>query len=98
MSGAVLAIDIGASSGRHHVSYHAYPANTFALMFVLPLTDETLGLMHTVEKTAEILVKVLSMRQSGQPAKRQTIRPDDFRQLAAGFHVTLPERFLFDKP
>ena len=38
------------------------------------------------------------MRQSGQPDKRQTIQPDDFRHLAADFQVTLPERFLFEKP
>ena len=55
--------------------------------------DLTFGLMHTVEKSAEILVKVLSMGQG----KRQTIRPDEFRHLAVDFHVTLPEKFLYEK-
>jgi rhamnulose-1-phosphate aldolase len=55
--------------------------------------DLTFGLMHTVEKSAEILVKTLSMTG----AKRQTITPDDFRHLAKDFNVTLPERFLFEK-
>ena len=55
--------------------------------------DLTFGLMHTVEKSAEILVKILSMR----PNKLQTIQPDDFRSLAKGFHVTLPEKFLYEK-
>lgn len=55
--------------------------------------DLTFGLMHTVEKSAEILVKVLSM----QPHKRQTIQPDGFRHLAADFRVSLPERFLYEK-
>ncbi|MCR4619011.1 MAG: rhamnulose-1-phosphate aldolase [Lachnospiraceae bacterium] len=55
--------------------------------------DLTFGLMHTVEKSAEILVKVLSMTDK----KRQTIQPDDFRNLARDFKVTLPERFLFEK-
>ena len=55
--------------------------------------DLTFGLMHTVEKSAEILVKVLSM----QPYKRQTIQPDDFRHLAKDFNVTLPEQFLYEK-
>ena len=55
--------------------------------------DLTFGLFHTIEKSAEILVKVMSM---GQP-KRQTITPDDFRNLAKDFHVTLPEEFLFEK-
>ena len=49
--------------------------------------------MHTAEKSAEILVKMLSM----QKEKRQTIRPDDFRKLAEDFHVELPEEFLFEK-
>ena len=55
--------------------------------------DLTFGLMHTVEKSAEILVKMLSM----QPAKMQTITPEDFRNLAKDFHVDLPERFLYEK-
>ena len=55
--------------------------------------DATFGLMHTVEKSAEILVKVLSMSQK----KRQTIQPDQFRQLAKDFGVELPERFLYEK-
>ena len=145
------------TGGKHRVIYHAHPANTIALTFVLPLSSEvftrelwematecpvvfpsgigvvpwmvpggrdiavatselmkehdvavwahhgmfcsgedfdlTFGLMHTVEKSAEILVKVLSM----QPHKRQTIQPDDFRDLARDFHVTLPEKYLYDK-
>ena len=51
--------------------------------------DETFGLMHTVEKSAEILVKVLSMG-----GKKQTITADDFRELAVAFKVQLPEKFL----
>lgn len=55
--------------------------------------DLTFGLMHTIEKSAEILVKVMSIR----PDKRQTITPDDFRDLAKDFHVSLPEKFLYEK-
>ena len=55
--------------------------------------DMTFGLMHTVEKSAEILVKMLSM----QPNKRQTITPQNFRDLAVDFKVTLPEEFLYEK-
>ena len=55
--------------------------------------DLTFGLMHTIEKSAEILVKVLSIR----PDKLQTITPQDFRNLAADFHVNLPEKFLYEK-
>ena len=55
--------------------------------------DLTFGLMHTAEKSAEILVKMLSM----QPNKRQTITPDNFRDLARDFKVTLPEEFLYEQ-
>ena len=146
-----------ATDGKYRVIYHAHPANTIALTFVLPLTDEactrelwematecpvvfpsgigvvgwmvpggrdiavatselmkqydvaiwahhgmfcagedfdlTFGLMHTVEKSAEILVKVRSM----VPEKAQTIQPDEFRALAKDFHVDLPEKFLYEK-
>ena len=54
--------------------------------------DLTFGLMHTVEKAAEILVKQLSMC----PQKLQTITAQNFRDLAADFHVTWPERFLYE--
>ena len=55
--------------------------------------DLTFGLLHTVEKSAEILVKILSM----SPTKLQTITPDNFRALARDFKVTLPEEFLYEK-
>ena len=55
--------------------------------------DLTFGLMHTVEKSAEILIKVYSVR----PQKLQTITADNLRKVAEGFHVTLPEEFLYEK-
>ena len=55
--------------------------------------DLTFGLMHTVEKAAEILVKVLSIT----PHKLQTIQPDEFRHLAKDFNVELPEKFLYEE-
>ena len=54
--------------------------------------DLTFGLMHTVEKAAEILVKVLSIT----PNKLQTIQANEFRQLAKDFNVELPEKFLYE--
>lgn len=52
--------------------------------------DETFGLMHTVEKSAEILIKVLSVTSH----KRQTITTPEFRELADAFGVTLMESAL----
>ncbi|MBQ7821997.1 MAG: rhamnulose-1-phosphate aldolase [Clostridia bacterium] len=143
------------SGGTHRVIYHAHPANTIALTFVLPLKDEiftreiwemmpecsvvfpegigvaewmvpgshelavrtgellktynvaiwahhgmlcsgedfdsTFGLMHTVEKAATILVKVMSMTG----IKRQTITSDNMRALAKDFKLSLDEKFLY---
>lgn len=56
--------------------------------------DLTFGLLHTVEKSAEILIKVYSVA----PRKLQTITPDNFRAVGKAFGVELPERFLFEKP
>ena len=52
--------------------------------------DSTFGLMHTAEKSAEILVKVLSMKNE----MLQTITDDNFRNLAKEFNVTLKEKFI----
>ena len=50
--------------------------------------------LHTqLKKSAEILVKVLSIT----PNKLQTIKPDQFRSLAKDFKVTLHEEFLYEK-
>lgn len=55
--------------------------------------DLTFGLMHTVEKSADILIKVLSMRHN----KQQTISDENFRSLAKDFKLTLDEKFLYKK-
>ena len=55
--------------------------------------DMTFGLMHTVEKSAEILVKTLSMRLD----RLQTITEQNLRNLAENFNVELPEKFLYEK-
>lgn len=55
--------------------------------------DATFGLLHTVEKAAEILVKVRSM----VPQKLQTIMPDNFRAFAKECNLDLDERFLYEK-
>jgi len=55
--------------------------------------DNVFGLIHTVEKASEILVKVLSIRSD----KLQTITKENFIDLAKAFEVSLPEEFLYDK-
>lgn len=55
--------------------------------------DLTFGLMHTAEKSAEILVKVRSM----VPVKRQTITDENLLELAKEFKVTLPDKFILQQ-
>lgn len=55
-----------------------------------PDFDTTFGLMHTIEKSAEIYMKVLS---SGQPI-RQTITDDNLLAIARAFGVPLRVEFL----
>ena len=50
----------------------------------------TFGLAHTVEKAAEVLVKVMSMSN----VKRQTIKPEQFRELNEPFNIKVNEEVL----
>lgn len=54
-----------------------------------PDFDTTFGMMHTVEKSAEIYIKA-----SYAGTIRQTITSDNLRNLAKAFNVTLREEFL----
>lgn len=53
--------------------------------------DNTFGLMHTVEKAAEMLIKV-----QAAGGKRCKPSPADFREMAEVFHLSLPEKFLYE--
>lgn len=55
-----------------------------------PDFDTTFGLMHTIEKAAQIHVLALSCGQG----IRQTISDDDLRAIARDFHVEINEDFL----
>jgi rhamnulose-1-phosphate aldolase len=52
--------------------------------------DSTFGLMHTVEKSAGILIKQMSTGRD----KLSHITADQFRELAGRFGLTIDERFL----
>ncbi len=52
--------------------------------------DRTFGIMHTVEKSAGILIKQMSTGRD----KLTHITADQFRKLADQFGITLEERFL----
>ena len=56
-----------------------------------PDFDTTFGLMHTIEKAAQIYILALS---AGQGCILQTIEDEDLRAIAKDFGVTLREEFL----
>lgn len=55
--------------------------------------DEAFGLMHTVEKAAEVLVKVKSMTNT----KLNTIEPQGFRDIGKAFNVEIDEKYLYER-
>lgn len=86
--------DIAAATGRLMEYYDVAVWAHHGIFCAGPDFDITFGLAHTVEKSAEILVKMLSVC----PNKLQTITPENFRALAKDFRVALPEKFLYEKP
>ena len=74
----------------------SYPAAVWAhhgLFCSGPDFDTAFGLMHTIEKAAEVCVLALS---AGQGSIRQTITDDDLCAIARSFGVSLNEVFLSD--
>lgn len=82
--------DIAMATSRLMEKYEAAVWAHHGLFCSGPDFDITFGLMHTIEKAAEIYVKVLSM---GKDIK-QTITDDNLRAIAKDFGVTLNEEFL----
>lgn len=56
-----------------------------------PDFDITFGLMHTIEKAADIYIRVLA---AGQGKRLQTISDDNLRAIAKDFNVIINEEFL----
>lgn len=82
--------DIAVATGMLMEKYHVVVWAHHGIFCSGEDFDSTFGLAETVEKSAQILVKVLSIR----PEKRQTITTRNFRELAGDFGVHLPEKFL----
>ena len=84
--------DIAMATSEKMKTYQAAIWAQHGLFASGPDFDITFGLAHTIEKSAEIYVKVLSM---GGGLIRQTITDDDLRAIAHDFGVTLNENFLY---
>ena len=83
--------DIAMATSEKMKTYQAAVWAQHGLFASGPDFDTTFGLAHTIEKSAEIYVKVLSM---GGGLIRQTIEDDDLRAIARDFGVQLNEEFL----
>ncbi|MGI6229792.1 MAG: rhamnulose-1-phosphate aldolase [Tractidigestivibacter sp.] len=83
-------VDIARATSKKMETYQAAIWAQHGLFVSGPDFDTAFGLAHTIEKSAEIYVKVLSCGQG----IRQTITDDDLRAIAHDFGVTLNESFL----
>ena len=83
--------DIAIATSELMKTYQAAVWAQHGLFSSGPDFDITFGLAHTIEKSAEIYVKVLSM---GGGFIRQTIQDDNLRAIARDFGVKLNEAFL----
>ena len=82
--------DIAVATSELMKKYQAAIWAQHGLFVSGPDFDTAFGLAHTIEKSAEIYVKVLS---TGKPIL-QTITDDALRAIAKDFNVTLNEEFL----
>jgi rhamnulose-1-phosphate aldolase len=82
--------DIAMATSRLMKKYDAAVWAHHGLFCSGPDFDTTFGLMHTIEKAADIYVRVLSCGHG----IRQTISDDNLRAIAKEFGVTINEDFL----
>lgn len=83
-------VEIARATSRLMETYQAAVWAQHGLFASGPDFDTTFGLAHTIEKSAEVYVKVLS---TGRPIL-QTIEDDSLRAIAHDFGVELNEAFL----
>ena len=82
--------DIALATSKLMKEYDAAVWAHHGLFVSGPDFDTAFGLMHTIEKAAEIYMKVVS---SGKPVL-QTIRDEDLQAIADEFGVKLNQAFL----
>jgi rhamnulose-1-phosphate aldolase len=82
--------DIAKATSELMKKYQAAVWTHHGLFVTGPDFDTAFGLAHTIEKSAEIYIKILS---TGKDVL-QTITDDDLRAIGRDFHVTINEEFL----
>ena len=83
--------DIALATSRLMEEYDAAVWAHHGLFCAGPDFDTTFGLMHTIEKSAEIYILMMS---ASQGKILQTITDDNLRDVAKSFNVELNEKFL----
>lgn len=84
-------IELAEATAKCMQEYDAVVWANHGLICAGPDFDAVFGLMHTIEKAADIYIRVLS---AGQGRIRQTITDDELRAIAKAFRVTIKEEFL----
>ena len=84
--------EIGIATGKLMEKYDAVIWAHHGLVCSGETLDMAFGVMHTIEKAAEMLVNVMQLG-----GKRQTITPSDFKEIAHDFNLNFDEKFLYEK-
>ena len=86
--------EIGIATGRLMEKYDAVIWPHHGLVCSGETLDMAFGIMHTIEKAAEMLVNVMQITGG---KKAQTITPDNFRAIEKDFNLNFSEEFLYGK-
>ena len=86
--------EIGIATGRLMEKYDAVIWPHHGLVCSGETLDMAFGIMHTIEKAAEMLVNVMQITGG---KKAQTITPDNFRAIEKNFNLNFSEEFLYEK-
>ena len=84
--------EIGIATGKLMEQYDAVIWAHHGLVCSGETLDMAFGVMHTIEKAAEMLVNVMQLG-----GKRQTITPSDFKEIEHDFNSNFDEKFLYEK-
>lgn len=86
--------EIGIATGKLMERYDAVIWPHHGLVCSGETLDMAFGIMHTIEKAAEMLVNVMQITGG---KKMQTITPQDFRKIEKDFNLNFSKEFLYEK-
>ena len=86
--------EIGIATGKMMECYDAVIWPHHGIVCSGETLDMAFGVMHTIEKAAEMLVNVLQITGG---KKNHTITPDNFKKIAQDFNLNFSDEFLYKK-